>query len=432
MRHTTALRRILTLLAALLLGPFSAGPLLRTATAQQSQQPQPQPAERRIIRGIVFDDANGNGQHDAGERGIAGAVVSDQSAVAQTAADGRYELQSNSTATLVFVSLPDGWSAPRGFWQMLQFTNNAASADFPLRARTQHAAQQSAPPSDFIFIHASDTHLSPRSLPRIQRLREIVEREKPAFLLLTGDLVRDALRVPEAEARSYYDLLAAELAKFPVPVFTVPGNHEIFGIERHLSLVSPQHPLYGKKMYRHYRGPNFYSFNWGGIHFVGLDTADVDDLWYYGHIDAAQLEWLKRDLAAAPPGAPVVTFNHIPLATAVDALYGYTEESPAPSLIRVGGKSQYRHVVSNTAELLAALGSRRLEIALGGHMHVAESLLYHTAHGPTRFHQTGAVVAPSAVGGMQMVSGVTLYRVRAARVDNGTFLPLDPPPSPAE
>jgi hypothetical protein len=418
---------MLTLLAALLLCAFAADPQLRAVTAQQ---PQPQP-ERRIIRGVVFDDANGNGLRDAGERGIAGAVVSDQSAVAQTAADGSYELQFTAAATLAFVSLPDGWSAPRGFWMPLRFEAGMARADFALRERSR--VQQGAPrspqqaDSDFIFLHASDTHLSPQSLPRIARLREIVQREKPAFLLITGDLVRDALRVPEAEARGYYDLLAAELAKFPVPVFTVPGNHEIFGIERHLSLVSPQHPLYGKKMYHHYRGPNFYSFNWGGIHFVGLDTADVDNLSYYGHIDAAQLDWLKRDLAAAPLGAPVVTFNHIPLATAVDAMYGYVEESPAPSLIRVGGKSQYRHVVSNTAELLAALGSRRLEIALGGHMHVAESLLYQTALGPTRFHQTGAVVGPSAVGGMQMASGVTLYRVRNARVDNGAFLPLDPP-----
>jgi hypothetical protein len=33
---------------------------------------------------------------------------------------------------------------------------------------------------------------------------------------------------------------------------------------------------------------------------------------------------------------------------------------------------------------------------------------------------------------MQMASGVTLYRVRNARVDNGAFLPLDPPASAAK
>ena len=73
-------------------------------------------------------------------------------------------------------------------------------------------------------------------------------------MLITGDLVRDALRVREEEARGYYDMFVAELGDFTVPVWPVPGNHENFGIERHLSLVSPEHPLYGKGMYRHYLG----------------------------------------------------------------------------------------------------------------------------------------------------------------------------------
>ncbi len=274
--------------------------------------------------------------------------------------------------------------------------------------------------------------MSPQSLPRLRRLREIVERERPAFVLLTGDLVRDALRVPEEEARALYDLLAQELAQFPVPVWTVPGNHEIFGIERHLSLVSTQHPLYGKKMYRHYRGPNYFSFTWGGVHFMGLDTVDIDDLWYYGHLDAAQLAWLKNDLAALPLATPVVTFNHIPLATATDALHGYRDEPPAPSLIRVAGKTQFRHVVSNTAELLLALAPHRLEIALGGHMHTPESIVYQSQTGPLRFHQAGAVVGSNTVAGIKIPSGVTLYRVRAGQIDNGTFLPLDASPAAAQ
>lgn len=376
-----------------------------------------QPESRNIVRGSVFHDANGNGRRDTDERGVAGVAVSDQAAVTQTTADGSYEFPATEKSSVVFVSLPDGWSAPAGFWQALKFENSEARADFPLRPRARSA--------DFIFIHASDTHLSQTSLPRIRRLREIVEREKPAFLLITGDLVRDALRVSEADARGYYDLLLTELAKFTVPIFTVPGNHEIFGIERHHSLVSAQHPLYGKGMYRKYLGPNYFSFTWGDVHFVGLDTADIDDLWYYGHIDAAQLAWLKEDLAAIPAEMPVVTFNHIPLATAVEVLNGYTDDPPAPSLIRVGGKTQYRHVVSNTAELLQSLAPHRLEIALGGHMHSAETLVYQTKDGPMRFHQTGAVVAPSNAGGLAFTSGVTLYRVHDGKVDKGTFLPLD-------
>lgn len=386
-----------------------------SCVAQAGPEPQ-----ARVVRGTVFHDANGNGRPDGGERGVGGVVVSDQKEVTRTEDDGHYELATAGENGLVFITLPDGWAAPKGFWQAIQLTDGQARADFALQPREKQA--------EFTFLHASDTHLSPQSLPRIRRLREIVERERPAFVLITGDLVRDALRVTEQEARGYYDLLAEELAKFPVPVWTVPGNHEIFGIERHLSLVSPQHPLYGKKMYRHYRGPNYYSFDWDGLHFVGLDTVDVDELWYYGHLDAAQLAWLAKDLAAVPAGTPVVTFNHIPLATAVDALHGYMDEPPAPSLIRVGGKTQYRHVVSNTAELLQTLAGHRLEIALGGHMHTPESLVYQTENGPARFQQTGAVVAPNNAAGLKFPSGVTLYRVRDGKVDNGTFLRMDETP----
>lgn len=410
MKSVVALRKFPSLpLIALALAALVAWPLFGAHAWLQEA--------RRTVRGTVFIDANGNDRRDADERGVSGVVVSDQTAVTQTAGDGGYELAATEKSSVVFISLPDGWIAPAGFWQSLKFESDQAPLDFALRPREKSA--------EFIFIHASDTHLSSQSLPRIRRLREIVEREKPAFLLITGDLVRDALRVPEAEARGYYDLLTAELAKFTVPVWTVPGNHEIFGIERHQSLVSTQHPLYGKGMYRKYLGPNYFSFTWGGVHFIGLDTADVDDLWYYGHIDAPQLAWLKKDLAAVAPGTPMVTFNHIPLASAVDALHGYDEAEPAPSVIRVNGRAQYRHTVSNTAELLQALAPHRLEIALGGHMHTPETLLYQTENGPVRFHQTGAVVAPNEAGGLKFPSGVTLYRVRSGKVDNGTFLPLD-------
>jgi 3',5'-cyclic AMP phosphodiesterase CpdA len=237
--------------------------------------------------------------------------------------------------------------------------------------------------------------------------------------------VRDALRVDEAEARGYYDMLVAELKQFPVPVWTVPGNHEIFGIERDKSKVTIDHPLYGKQMYRHYRGPNYYSFTWGGIRFLGIDSVDVDDMWYYGHVDAAQLEWIRRDLATAPDATPVVTFNHIPFASAAERMDGYTEDPPAPTLIKVNGRLLFRHLVSNTFDVLAALRPHRLEIALGGHLHTREVLEYQTDEGLRRFHQAAAVVGPSEPGGFAMASGVTLYRVRAGAVDGGTFLALE-------
>ncbi|MGH9815308.1 MAG: metallophosphoesterase [Candidatus Acidiferrales bacterium] len=394
--------------------------LLAAVFAAAATNGAPQQTKRRL-RGSVYDDANGNGQRDEGEKGIARVSVSDQASVVLTGEDGNYQLEVAAVASVIFVSVPDGWSAPTGFWRAVDRATLTGDppVDFALRTRAKS--------TEFTFIHASDTHLSKESLPRIRRLREIVERERPAFVLITGDLVRDALRVSEAEARGYYEMFAAEIARFPMPVWTVPGNHEIFGIERQRSGVGKEHPLYGKQMYRHYLGPNYYSFTWGGVRFIGLDTADIADLWYYGHIDAAQMEWLKKDLAAVAPGAPVVTFNHIPLASATDGIYGYEDEEPAPTLIRVNGKMQYRHLVSNTEELLEVLRPFRLEIALGGHMHARESLAYPTASGVVRFHQASAVVGPAQLPGITVPSGVTLYRVRDGKIDDGTFILLDDP-----
>lgn len=95
----------------------------------------------------------------------------------------------------------------------------------------------------------------------------------------------------------------------------------------------------------------------------------------------------------------------------------------APTLIRVRGKTLFRHVVSNAQEVLARLRSHRHTLALGGHFHAWERLTLET---PTRFYQTAAVVGPNE-SGMRSASGATLYRVRGAAIDDGEFLPLDPP-----
>jgi 3',5'-cyclic AMP phosphodiesterase CpdA len=238
--------------------------------------------------------------------------------------------------------------------------------------------------------------------------------------------VRDALRVGEAEATGYYELFARERNAFRTPVFTVPGNHENFGIERDTSHVPTTHPLYGRGMYHHYFGPDYYSFTRGGVHFVGLNTADIDDQRYYGHVDSLQLAWLERDLALVPADMPVVTFDHIPFVTTFEGLNGYNDRPPAPSLITVNGKTVYRHTVSNAGDVLAVLRKHRHVLALGGHLHATERIEYEMTGVRTRFNQVSAVIGPSEGAGLESISGVTLYRVKNGEIDAGRFIPLDP------
>jgi predicted MPP superfamily phosphohydrolase len=377
-------------------------------------QPHERVATPVRVNGVVFVDRNGNGVREPAEPGVAGVAVSDQVTITATDNSGRFTIDAAGYG-VVFVTQPNGYTVRGPFWRKAEPGREVAFPLTPLR-----------PSPSFTFVHASDTHISAESAPRMRRLKALVDSLKPAFLLISGDLVRDALRTPEAEARGYYDLLERELAIFSVPVYTVPGNHEIFGIERHRSLVSPTHSLYGRRLYRSVRGPDYYSFQYGGVHFMGLNTVDYDDLWYYGHVDSLQLAWIKRDVARLPAGMSLVTFNHIPFVSAAQIIDGYDEESVAPTVIRVRGRAAFRHAVQNTGEVLEVIGER-LDIALGGHMHRREFLRFETAKGLRRFAQTAAVVGPvRGEGPLGIRSGITLYRVSNRRVDDGTFIPLDP------
>ncbi|HTO74115.1 MAG TPA: metallophosphoesterase [Gemmatimonadales bacterium] len=367
------------------------------------------------VSGTVFLDRNGNGGRDAGEPGLARVAVSNQVDVVQTDSAGAFALSSAPTG-VVFVSVPDGYRAVGSFWQ--------AAGSGPL----QFALARAPVPHAWTFIHASDTHLDTQNLSRTRLLEAAADSLKPAFVIITGDLVRDALRVPDSIAIPRFELVDRERKRFTRPVWLVPGNHDNFGIERERSGVSPGHPLYGRAMYRHYFGPDYYSFTYGGVHFVGLNSVGIDDQWYYGHVDSLELAWLERDLALVPTTMPVVTFNHIPFFTAVETINGYMDTPPAPSVITVNGKAMFRHVVSNAGEALAILRKHNYPLALGGHMHVRETLSYEMNGQTIRFEQAAAVVGPSEGSGLEFPSGITLYHVKDGVIGKGEFIRLPDPP----
>jgi predicted MPP superfamily phosphohydrolase len=367
------------------------------------------------MSGYAFHDKNNNGIKDKGEEGIKGVAISDQVDVVQTNAEGFYHLEPKGYG-LVFISVPDGYKASKSYYLKIRDAIKG-TWDFPLTKITI--------PAEFKFIHASDTHLSEASLNRTQRLKTLSDSLKPEFVLVTGDLIKDALRVPEIEAAALYEMYIRETKKFTMPVWSTTGNHEIFGIERQTSLVSKKNPLYGKKMFHHYLGPNYYSFNYGGIHFIALDDIDFEDLWYYGHVDSVQVEWLKKDLAAVPSTVPVITFAHMPMFSGGLSLSNFEEEGPGRSLERQSGKLHFRHVVSNAQELVAILQTHPYPISLAGHFHARQIFQFESTGQKTRFEQAAAVVGNGGEGFIEMRSGITLYTVKNGQVSEGKFIPLD-------
>jgi 3',5'-cyclic AMP phosphodiesterase CpdA len=140
--------------------------------------------------------------------------------------------------------------------------------------------------------------------------------------------------------------------KLRAPHYTVPGNHDLFGIIPSRSRVPATHPLYNRGMYHHYLGPDYYSFNHGGVHFIGLNTIQPDDSAYYGGVDSLQLAWLTRDVAAVPTATPIVMFSHIPLTSAVEATTGYIDMALVSSVAHLPTGPTFRHTGANTMAVL--------------------------------------------------------------------------------
>jgi hypothetical protein len=97
----------------------------------------------------------------------------------------------------------------------------------------------------------------------------------------------------------------------------------------------------------------------------------------------------------------------------------------------VNGRTTDRHTVANVMDVMTAMRGHAWVLALGGHMHAAEKLVFQTEGGLTRFEQAAAVVGPNQPDGLVAPSGITLYTVRDGTIDAGRFIRLDPPPKPS-
>lgn len=367
----------------------------------------------RMITGTVFEDRNGNNRQDVGEPGIPQVVVSDQVNTTLSDKKGNFSLKTHNDFPYIFISQLSGYTGKF-------FYKKTPTLNFPLKKGKEL--------SEFTFIHASDTHIDSLNLPRMARFREMADSVGASFILVSGDLIRDALRVDEKTAGAYYEMYVEEIAKFSMPVYSGVGNHEIFGIERDKSLVSSEHPLYGKKMYRHYLGPNYYSFNYGGIHFVSLDGVDYQNLYYFGGVDTVQLNWLKKDLNHLPEQMPIITFNHIPFMSPGFSFQKFDSHIfYGPQLLKQGDKLQHRHIVYNYPEVKKIIGNRPFPLALSGHYHAAQEAFF--TNSETVFAQTSAITRPDTFkfNGFTVRSGFTVYRVKDAEIISSQFVPLNFP-----
>jgi len=123
-------------------------------------------------------------------------------------------------------------------------------------------------------------------------------RLKPAFVIITGDLINDAA---SAAQFAEYKRITAKLDP-SIRLFQVAGNHDVGNEATRESL----------ERYRERLGPDYYSFRVGDIAGIVLNsnlqknTKNVAD-------EAAKMEsWFESELAKAKGAKHILVFQHIP------------------------------------------------------------------------------------------------------------------------
>ena len=172
-------------------------------------------------------------------------------------------------------------------------------------AAEQHAAGQPGR-GDFTFVQISDTHIgfkgaaNPDALgtfeAAIARIKAL--DPKPAFLIHTGDITH-------AQKPGAFDTVSEALKGVGAEkTFYVPGENDVFadGGTEYLNRFAVGGP-----------GRGWQTFDYRGVHFVGLVNVLNFKAGKLGSLGPEQLEWLERDLAPLPSSTPVVVFAHVPL-----------------------------------------------------------------------------------------------------------------------
>lgn len=292
--------------------------------------------------------------------GIANVPVSDGKEIVLTNNSGYFSLNTDKASGIVFISSPSGYESAEYnvnlplFWKLATSPSDEdEQVNFTLRKVDD---------SRFAFIAFADNQISNRhgevscfnktTVPDINATIDSLKNlGLSPFLIALGDQAHDCYwksnryGLPEAYS---------DLRKLNGPLYSVMGNHD--------NDNTAMNDFDAAGEWRRHIGPNYYSFNKGGIHFVILDNIEVaenspklskdGECVYKNRITRYQLDWLKKDLeTVSDKTAPLVVCMHAPL------------------FYFPGGAKKF--YLENAEELIDAINDFSNVKVLSGHTHVS-------------------------------------------------------------
>jgi len=183
----------------------------------------------------------------------------------------------------------------------------------------------------FTFVQISDTHIgfhkeaNPDVVGSLRRAAADINAlpQAPALVVHTGDVSH--LSKPEEFGQARELLKEIHVNR----VHTVPGEHDAL-----------DDGLTGYLKFFDHDGKNrpWYSFDQGGVHFIGLSNVLNFKMGTMTSLGDEQIAWLKKDLASVSHSTPIVVLGHIPMWT-VYAQWGWgtADADQALALLRPYG-----------------------------------------------------------------------------------------------
>ncbi len=309
-------------------------------------------AHAATIRGVVFDDGNGNGRRDPGERGIADVAVSNGRDIIRSDATGRYTLEMRPGLP-VFVIKPAGWRVEAGgeglpgFWR-----ESSSDADFALRK-----APLSKRALD-VLVFADPQPKSQVDVDYYRRdiVEPLIGKTQATLGLSLGDIVNDDL--------SLYPGMNAITTRLGVPWLHIAGNHDLD--------VDASDDESSLRTFRHHFGPDTFAWEESQANFVLFDDVISQPgikPAYVGGLREDQLAFLEAYLRNAPKDRLLVLGMHIPL-------------------FEPDGQDTFRD--ADRERLFALLQPFPHVLVLSGHSHTQRHF-FHDAktgwHGPRPLHE---------------------------------------------
>lgn len=212
---------------------------------------------------------------------MVGVSVSDGRNVVKTDAEGKFTLDGYYKSRFVTVTTPSGYVAD-SYYQHVE--KGKGSYDFKLTPNAGMGQEKHS------FIQVADSEIGEDGVgPWIDSIHAMVEEQRPAFIIHTGDICYEA-----GLKRHIQDMNTENMG---VPVYYAIGNHDYVDGK------------YGEELFESVYGPVWYSFEVGNIHYVVTPFQNGAD-YKSSYNENDRWRWLANDLANTDPDMKVVMFNH--------------------------------------------------------------------------------------------------------------------------